>query len=465
MLPLSGWLIGLIGRKRYYMTCVLMFTVSSALCGAAPSIGFLIFFRVLQGLAGGGLQPSEQGILVDTFPKAQLGMAMAIYGVAVVVAPIMGPVLGGYISDNHSWRWIFYINIPVGILSLILTHFVVQDPPGAERERRANWKRGIKIDYIGLTLISLGLGSLEVLYAKGQEWDWFGDPFWRVQTVFITMVIGLASFVIWELRHPAPMINLRLLGERNFLACGLIIYLAFGVLYGANVDTPQMLQELFGYDAFHAGLILSPSAVATMVMMPVVGFLLGRKIDARYIVPVGLLCVAGACYWQANLDLYTSPTMFVMPRFVQMAGVGMLFVPLNQAAYLYLKKDQINNATGIFNMLRNEGGSLGIAIVAVMVDRRGQFHHQRLAEHVRPGVPAVSRWLDYYARNDTVRGGVTSAVANQQAMGQLGGMVNRQARQMAYLDVFSIFFLMALAALPLVLLMKKAIAKPGAPSH
>jgi DHA2 family multidrug resistance protein len=392
-------------------------------------------------------------------------MAMAIYGVAVVVAPIMGPVLGGYISDNYSWRWIFYINIPVGILSLILTHFVVQDPPGADIERRANWKRGIKIDYIGLTLISLGLGSLEVLYAKGQEWDWFGDPFWRAQTFFITMVIGLTSFVIWELRHPEPMINLRLLGERNFLACGLIIYLAFGVLYGANVDTPQMLQELFGYDAFHAGMILSPSAVATMIMMPVVGFLLGRKIDARYIVPVGLLCVAGACYWQAKLDLYTSPTMFVMPRFVQMAGVGMLFVPLNQAAYLYLKKDQINNATGIFNMLRNEGGSLGIAIVTVMVDRRGQFHHQRLAEQVRPGVPAVKSWLDYFAQNDIVREGVTSAVANQQAMGQLGSMVTRQARQMAYLDIFYIYFFMALAALPLVFFMKKAIAKPNAASH
>ena len=225
VLPLSGWLMGLFGRKRFYMTCVLLFTISSALCGAAPNIELLIFFRVLQGLGGGGLQPSEQGILVDTFPPRQLGMAMAIYGVAVVVAPILGPVLGGYISDNYSWRWIFYINIPIGIVSLVLTSIIVQDPPGMDEEVRKNWKRGLKIDYIGLGLVSLGLGSLEVLYAKGQEWDWFGDPFWRVQTFFIAMVVGLVAFVIWELRHPNPMVNLRLLGERNFLACGLIIYI------------------------------------------------------------------------------------------------------------------------------------------------------------------------------------------------------------------------------------------------
>jgi DHA2 family multidrug resistance protein len=468
VLPLSGWLIGLFGRKRFYMTCVLLFTISSALCGAAPSIELLILFRVLQGLGGGGLQPSEQGILVDTFPQRQLGMAMAIYGVAVVVAPILGPVLGGYISDNYSWRWIFYINVPVGILSLILTSFIIQDPPEMAEVVRKNWSRGLrglKIDYIGLLLVSIGLGSLEVLYAKGQECDWFGDPFWRVQTAFLAMVIGLGAFVIWELRHPNPMVNLRLLGERNFLACGLIIYISFAVLYGANVDTPQMLQELFGYDAFRAGLILSPSAVFTMVMMPVVGFLLGRKVDARLIVPGGLLCLAGSCYWQTQLDLYTSPYMFIAPRCVQMAGVGMLFVPLNNAAYQYLAKDQINNATGIFNMLRNEGGSLGIAIVTVMVDRRAQFHQSRLAEHVTPLNPAVGQWTDYFTETRMIRGGVTRAVAEQQGMGELAQMVHNQAREMAYLDIFWIYTLMAMAALPLVFLMKKSINKGGVSVH
>ena len=211
------------------------------------------------------------------------------------------------------------------------------------------------------------------------------------------MVVGLSAFVIWELRHPNPMVNLRLLGERNFLACGLIIYLSFAVLYGANVNTPQMLQELFGYDAFRAGLVLSPSAFFTMAIMPIVGFLLGRKVDARYIIPFGLLCLAGvAPTGRRTWTCTPRPCVFIAPRCLQMAGVGMLFVPLNNAAYLYLPRDQVNNATGLFNMLRNEGGSLGIAIVTVMVDRRGQFHQLRLAEHVTPLNPAVDRWTDYY---------------------------------------------------------------------
>ena len=330
-----------------------------------------------------------------------------------------------------------------------------------EKKRAA----GLNIDYIGLGLVSVGLGSLEVLYAKGQEWDWFGDPFWRAQAFFIAMVIGLGAFIIWELRHPNPMVNLRLLGDRNLLACGLIIFISFAVLYGSNVDTPQMLQELFGYDAFRAGLVLSPSAFFTMAMMPIVGFLLGRKVDARYIIPFGLLCLAGAAYWQAHLNLYTSAHMFILPRCIQMAGVGMLFVPLNNAAYLYLARNQVNNATGLFNMLRNEGGSLGIAIVAVVSDRRTQFHQSRLAEHVTPLNPALDRWTDYFAQTRMVRGGVTRVVAEQQGMGMVSQMVREQARVMAYLDAFWIFAIMALAALPLVLLMKRSVAQGEVAAH
>jgi DHA2 family multidrug resistance protein len=281
----------------------------------------------------------------------------------------------------------------------------------------------------------------------------------------IAMVVGLGAFVIWELRHPDPMVNLRLLGERNFLVSGLIICVSFAVLYGSNVDTPQMLQELFGYDAFRAGLVLSPSAFFTMAMMPIVGFLLGHKVDARYIIPFGLICLAGASYWQAHLDLYTSPFMFIAPRCVQMAGVSMLFVPLNNAAYLYLPRNQVNNATGLFNMLRNEGGSLGIAIVTVLVDPRSQFHQLRLAEHVTPLNPAVARWTDYFAQTRMIRGGVTQSLADDQAMGLLAQMVREQARVMAYLDAFWIFSIMALAALPLLLLMKKSVAKGGLTAH
>jgi MFS transporter, DHA2 family, multidrug resistance protein len=279
------------------------------------------------------------------------------------------------------------------------------------------------------------------------------------------MVITLGAFVVWELRHPDPMINLRLLGERNFLACGLIIYLAFAVLYGANIATPQMLQELFGYDAFHAGLVLSPPVFFTMGMMAVAGFLLGKKVDARYIIPLGLLCLAGGSYWQVHLDLYASPYTLIAPRCVQMTGVGMLFVPLNNAAYLHLPAGQINKATGLFNMLRNEGGSLGVAIVDVLVDRRGQFHQLRLAEHVTLLNPAVNLWTDYFAQVRMIRGGVTRVVAQQQGMGLLSQMVHNQAREMAYLDPFWVFAIMALAALPLVFLMKKSVAKGGLAMH
>ncbi len=461
VLPLSGWLIGLIGRKRYYMTCVFLFTVSSALCGAAPSIEILILCRLLQGFAGGGLQPSEQGILVDTFPKAQLGMAMAIYGVAVVVAPILGPTLGGYITDNYSWRWIFYINIPVGILSLILTHFVVQDPPGMAERIKASRATAGRIDYVGLCLVTIGLGSLEVILAKGQEWDWYNDPFWRAQVFMVGAALGLSAFVIWEYRHPNPMVNVRLLGERNFLACGLAAYLVFAVLYGANINLPQMLEELYGYDAFRAGLIMSPAAFFTMAMMPVVGFLLGRGVDGRLIMPFGFICLAAGAFWMGSFTLNASPWALNLPRCVQMFGMGMLFVPLNSAAYRYLQKDQINNATGLFNMLRNEGSSFGIAVVTVMVDRRAQFHQSRLTEHVVSGNPMVDRWTQYYSSVRMARGGLSQYDADQQGFGLLRQMVYNQARFWSYMDIYFIFGVMALMALPLVLLMKPAIAEKG----
>jgi DHA2 family multidrug resistance protein len=465
VLPLSGWLIGMIGRKRFYMACVFLFTVSSACCGAAPSIEILILCRLLQGLAGGGLQPSEQGILVDTFPKAQLGMAMAIYGVAVVVAPILGPTLGGYITDNYSWRWIFYINIPVGILSLILTYFIVQDPPEMAGQIKATRAKGLSVDYVGLSLVSLGLGSLEVIYAKGQEWDWYNDPFWRAQVFMIAAVVGLVCFVVWELYHPNPIVNVRLLGDRNFLACGIIIYISFAVLYGANVNLPQMLQELFGYDAFRAGLIMSPGAFFTMAIMPFVGFLIGKKLDTRFILPIGLISLSAASFWMSGFTLNASPWALNLPRCLMMGGVGCLFVPLNNSAYNYLPKGQINNATGLFNMLRNEGGSLGIAISSTMVDRRAQFHQSRLAEHVVSTNPAVDRWTDYYTQIRLVRGGVTQWMAEQQAFGMMRRMVTRQSRFYAYIDIYIIFGVMALVALPFVFVMKRSVSKGGIAPH
>jgi DHA2 family multidrug resistance protein len=466
VLPLSGWLIGLFGRKRFYMSCVFLFTVSSALCGAAPNLESLIFFRVLQGVGGGGLQPSEQGILVDTFPVQQRGMAMAIYGVAVVVAPILGPTLGGWITDNYSWRWIFYINVPIGIFSLFMTSIVVRDPPQMAAERARSWKKGFSLDYIGLGLVAVGFGSLEVVYAKGQEWDWFGDPFYRAQTFMALAAVGLVLFVIWELRHPDPIVNLRLLGDRNFLASGIIIYLAFGVLYGVNANLPLMLQELFGYDATRAGIILSPGAFFTMAVMPVVGFLLGKKIDARWLIPIGLISSAVASYWQSNITLQASPLTFIAPRCLQMFGVGFLFVPLNNAAYLYLPKNQINNAAGLFNMMRNEGGSLGIALATILLERRAQFHQSRLAEHVRPSRPQVDEMIRFFASRVTQAIGTAPASASNQGFAMLyRSVVVREARLMAYLDVFVVFALMTLLAFPFIFLMKRSVAEGGAAMH
>ena len=459
VLPLSGWFISRLGRKRYYMGCVFLFTVSSALCGAAPSLPWLIFFRILQGIGGGGLQPSEQGILIDTFPARLRGMAMAIYGVAVVVAPILGPTLGGWITDNYSWRWIFYINVPIGLLSLLLTSFIIHDPPGMAAEVRKNRARGARVDYIGLGLVTIGLGALEVLYAKGQEWDWFNDSHHRAQFFMVACPLALVLLVIWELRHPNPILNLRLLMNRQFFACGLIVFASFAALYGINALLPQMLQELFGYDATQAGLILSPAAIFTMAAMPVVGFLLGKGVDARYLIPFGLALLVGGSYWTAHLSFAASPWALLEPRCVILLGMGFLFVPLNDAAYIYIPKDQINNATGLFNMFRNEGASFGIAIGTTLLARRTQFHHARLAENIHPGNPAYERTLDALTQVRVARGGVSMPEAGQQAMGLIEGMVSDSSRLMAYLDAYWVYAMLGLAVFPCVLLMRRSVSK------
>ncbi len=310
VLPVSGWASNLIGRKHFYMTCVALFTVSSALCGLAPSLGWLLFFRVLQGAGGGGLQPSEQSILLDTFPGQKRGMGMAIYGVAVLVAPILGPTLGGYITDNYNWRWIFFINLPIGVLSLFLTSIIVRDPPYLEAERKK--RRDFSIDYIGLGLIALGLGSLEILYDRGQIDDWFGSSF--IVTLATVAAVCIVAAVVWELVHPNPIVNLRLLRDRNFAVGCLIMYSTFAVLYGSTILLPQMLQQLYGYTAFTAGLVLSPGGIATMIGMPIAGYLLGKRVDARILIFIGLLAVAAATYWNSLLNLFVSADVIVIRR-------------------------------------------------------------------------------------------------------------------------------------------------------
>jgi DHA2 family multidrug resistance protein len=455
VLPLSGWLSTVLGRKRFYMTCVLLFTISSALCGMAPSLGWLVFFRVLQGVGGGGLQPSEQSILVDTFPPARRGMAMAVYGMAILVAPILGPTLGGWITDNYHWRWIFYINVPVGLLSLFLSNLVLEDPPYLQAQRAARRGQPFRVDFIGLGLLALGLAALEIVFDKGQEDDWFSSPF--IAALALVAVAALAGAVVWELRHPQPIVNLRLLGDRNFLCCGVVVFCAFGTLYGSTVLLPQLLQTLMGYSATQAGLVLSPAGFFTMLEMPLIGLLLGRRVDARWLIVSGLAVAAGAAWWMSTLNLEVAPLQVVGPRVVQTLGAGLLWVPINTAAYLYVPREQTNNASGLFNLIRNEGSSIGVATATTLLQRHAQAHQTWLAGHVNALNPLATGAL---ARLHALAwSGTGDPVAAQaRALRLLYGEVQRQALVLSYLDLFRLFAFAMLAVIPLALLMRRSVA-------
>ncbi len=456
VLPLSGWFSSVFGRKRYYLTCVIIFTVSSVLCGLATSLEQLVFFRVLQGIGGGGLQPSEQAILMDTFPPQKRGMAMAVYGLAILVAPVLGPTLGGWITDNYSWRWIFYINIPVGMASVLLSGMMLEDPPYLKAERAARKKKPFQVDFVGIGLLAIGLGVLEVVLDKGQTKDWFGSSF--IVYLSVVCVIALVSAVIWELAHPNPIINLRLLKDRNFAFAAVGVFCAFGVLYGSTVLLPQMLQTLMGYSALNAGLVLSPAGLATMIEMPIIGILLMRGVDARWLIFVGLLTVAFACFWMSGMNLLVEPNQVVWPRVVQTMGAGLLWVPINTAAYIYIPKEQTNNASGLFNLIRNEGSSMGVALSTTLLSRRSQFHQLRLGEHLDSLGSTTNQWLEG-AKRMFIEHGSDPVAAGRKSLGMLYGLVQQQAMTMSYLDLFWLFGVLSLAVAPLVFLMKRSVAE------
>ncbi len=296
VLPLSGWLSTFLGRRRYFLLSVAGFTLSSLLCGMATNLESLIFFRILQGLSGGGLQPGTQGVLLDSFPREKQGAAMTVFAVATLIAPILGPTLGGWITDNYSWRWIFFINVPTGLAALAMCGAVLDDPPYLKAQRAEFLSKPIRFDYIGLGLITLGIASLEIALSKGQEWDWFGDPFFRVHCLIAGVVGGLSLTVWWELRAKTPVVDFRPLANRNFVASSIIIFCAYGVLFGSTTTLPGMLQTLFGYDAVHAGLVLSPSGFFSLMMLPIIAKLLGRGYDARILIAVGGLVMASGCF-------------------------------------------------------------------------------------------------------------------------------------------------------------------------
>jgi DHA2 family multidrug resistance protein len=454
VLPLSGWFSGLIGRKRFYMTCVAIFTVSSFLCGLAPSLGVLVIFRILQGIGGGGLQPSEQAILNDTFPLEKRGMAFAVYGLAVVVAPTIGPWLGGWITDNFSWRWIFYINIPVGILSLILTSFLVSDPP---HMKKANVKAGFRIDYIGIGLISLGLGSMQIILDKGQREDWLSSNFIRV--FFVLMLVGLIAGILWELREKEPVVDLRMLKDRNFAISTMAMFFLGFVLYSSTVLIPQLLQELLGYTAQLAGMALSPGGAVIMCMMPVVGILVSR-VDTRILVTFGCIVSASALFVMAGWDLGLDYGHAVRARMLQSFGLAFLFIPINVSAFAYVPKEKTNMGTGIINLARNIGASVGIATVTTMLDRRAQFHQSRLMEHVNDFSAAYHNMLNG-TQTKLIAAGSTAAHAGAQAHGMIYGTIQRQAVMLAFIDNFKMLGVVFFAVIPILVMMRKPKAPAG----
>src|SRR6516165_4162884 len=419
ILPLSGWLSSVVGRKRFYMGCVAVFTLSSFLCGFATSLGMLVVFRILQGVGGGGLQPSEQAILNDTFPLSQRGMAFAVYGIAVVVAPTIGPWLGGWITDNYSWRWIFYINVPVGLVSLLLTYFLVSDPPFMKRVRL---KEGFRVDYIGLGLISLGLGSMQIILDKGQREDWLASNL--IRFFVVTMLIGVIAGIIWELRTKDPIVDLHLFKNRNFaIATTAMFFLGF-VLYSSTVLIPQLLQELLGYPAELAGLALSPGGAVIMLMMPVVGILVSR-VDPRWLIAFGCTVSATALFLMAGWNLQIDYRHAAFGRMLQSFGLAFLFIPINVAAFAYVPREKTNMGTGIINLARNIGASVGIASVTTLLERRTQFHMAQLGEHVNPYSYAYRNVSAALTASFTASG--ASAVnAAQRAEGMIYGMIQRQ---------------------------------------
>ncbi|HEX5227565.1 MAG TPA: DHA2 family efflux MFS transporter permease subunit [Bryobacteraceae bacterium] len=448
VLPLSGWFSTLFGRKRFYMACVALFTASSMMCGFAPSLPMLILFRVLQGLGGGALQPVSQAILRETFPREKQGMAMAVYGMGVVFAPVVGPTLGGWITDNYTWRWIFLINIPVGICSLLLTSLLIFDPPYLLRK---TLRDGLKIDYVGLGLLATGLGALEIMLDEGQRNDWFSSH--GIVSAAVIAAIGLIGVVVWELRQKEPVVDFSLLKDRTFAVSTATMFLLGFVLYGSTMALPLFLQTLLGYTAMQSGLALSPGGLMIMIMMPIVGILLS-KIEARWLIAFGLLTSALGLFvmsrWNTQLDFGHA----VSARVWQSFGLAFLFVPINAVAFSYIAKAKTGYATGLINLARNIGGSSGIAIATTLLARREQFHQQRLVEHLSPLDPAYQSALKSTTQVFQSKG-ADPAQAAAQAHGMIYNMVQQQSAMLSFNEVFWIMGVIFIVAIPLVFVMKK----------
>jgi len=429
VLPVSGWIAGVVGRKRLFMACIAFFTLSSLLCGVAPSLGFLLLFRVLQGLGGGGLQPMAQAILADTFPPEKRGLAFALYGITAVVAPTIGPVLGGWITYNYSWRWIFFINLPVGIVALFLIFRLIEDPPYLKAARHA----GVQVDYVGIALLVIGISALQIMLDRGQQDDWFQSRF--ILTLAVVATIGLIALVVWEWFETNPIINVRLFKSFNFLGANVMMFLVGVVIFSSLVMVPQFLQTLLGYTAELAGLVLSLGAILLLIEMPIVGQLTSI-IQARYLIAFGWLSMALAMLYSAThfglfLDFWTATRV----RAAQVVGIGFLFVPITLAAYVGIPQEQSNMVSGIINFMRNIGSSVGTSMVTTMIARRAQYHQAVLIENLSPGNPTFAGGVTGLT-NGLISAGYSLDDAQLRAQAGLYRLVQQQAATLAYIDTF-----------------------------
>lgn len=445
ILPISGWIAGAIGRKRFFMACLGVFTVSSLLCGIAPNLGFLLFFRVLQGVGGGGLQPMAQAILADTFPPQQRGLAFALYGITAIMAPTIGPTLGGWITFNYSWRWIFFINLPVGLTTWFLVRRFVEDPPYLAKIKAA----GVKLDYIGIALLTLGVGALQVLLDKGQEDDWFGSRF--ITTLVVVATVCLISLVVWEWRQKAPIIDVRMFKSFNFASASLMMFTLGILLFSSLVLMPQFLQTLLGYTSELAGLALSAGGLVLLFEMPIMGQLT-TKIQARYLIAFGWLALSLAMFYSTKrIDLQISFSAAVWLRITQVIGLGFLFVPITLVAYIGIAPEKNNAVAGIVNFMRNMGSSVGTSLVTTLIARRSQFHQARLVQSVSLGNPSFLNSASGLAQRLTAAG-VGGHDSQLQAYARIYQAVQAQAASLAYIDTFmvlavgaAIMFLLAFA--------------------
>jgi MFS transporter, DHA2 family, multidrug resistance protein len=427
VLPISGWLVAWLGRKRFFLTCIVFFTISSLLCGIAPNLGLLLLFRVMQGAFGGGLQPMAQAILGDTFPPEKRGLAFALYGVTAICAPAIGPTLGGWITDNYSWRWIFYINVPVGALALALVYRLVEDPPYLARlgKRRAGF------DFIGFSLLTVGVGALQIALDKGQEDDWFGSHF--ITTLIVIAVVGLVSLLIWEWFQKEPVVDVRLFKNFSFATSSLMFLMLGMALFSSTVLMPQLLQTLMGYTAQKAGMVLSAGALVVLVVLPVVGRLTSR-FQARHLIAFGWITLAVSMYVSCKqIDLLMSFSSATVLRVWQYVPVAFLFVPLTLAGYVGLPAEKTNAAAGLMNFMRNIGQSVGTSAVTTLIARRSQYHQSVLA-----GYTASSRFHDAItALAIRLRpAGLSLHAAQEQALARMYALLQSQAAVLSYVEVY-----------------------------